>query len=81
MAPPSPKVNGVRARTSVGGGETGRKSKPAWGPPPKRKEDASRRKVVPDKSGKTEADMGFLERMMRPTASSTAKERGGALGK
>jgi hypothetical protein len=64
-----------------GGGELGRRVKPTWGAPPKKKEDTGRRKVVPEKSGKTEVDGGFLERMMRPTASSAAKERGGGLGK
>ena len=56
---------------------------PAWGPPPKKKADgeATKKKGVVEEKAVKEPDKGFLERMMRPTASSAAKERGGGLGK
>jgi hypothetical protein len=66
------------------GGEPTRRARPAWGlPPTKKKEDGIRKKViVPEKPVRVpEVDGGFLERMMRPTASSAAKERGGGSGK
>ena len=46
----------------------------AWGPPPARKPSVKPKE--PPRRESREPDRGFLERMMRPTASSAAKERG-----
>lgn len=79
ISPVSPRHYGTPSlRSSVG---SVRSPKPtarnAWGPPPKKGSPV--RKPVEKKEGK-EVDRGFLERMMRPTASSAAKERGAGEG-
>ena len=95
--PLSPKANGTPGlRASTSGLRSRRESAverarpapapapaPAWGPPPKKKVDgeATKKKGVVEGKAVKEPDKGFLERMMRPTASSAAKERGGGLGK
>jgi len=67
-------------RPSLGVGAPRTPVRNAWGPPPAKKAAASavaapKPKEAPRREPR-EPDRGFLERMMRPTASSAAKERG-----
>lgn len=75
-SPISPRANGttsLRSSTSSFRSPPKPRVRNAWGPPPQKKKSPEKKE---EKKEEKHVDSSFLARMMRPTASSAAKEKG-----